>query len=141
MYYKHMNIRSNVCPKERKPTMAAEEDLIERCEFIHVHEDIVAKVTENMPDEETLYDLADLFRLFADSTRIKILYVLFESEMCVCDIAQLLGMTQSAISHQLRSLKQAKLVKSRRDGKTVFYSLADGHVSTILNQGMDHVQE
>ena len=71
--------------------MAAEEDLIERCEFIHVHEDIVAKVTENMPDEETLYDLADLFRLFADSTRIKILYVLFESEMCVCDIAQLLG--------------------------------------------------
>ena len=83
--------------------MAAEEDLIERCEFIHVHEDIVAKVTENMPDEETLYDLADLFRLFADSTRIKILYVLFESEMCVCDIAQLLGMTQSAISHQLRS--------------------------------------
>ena len=121
--------------------MAAEEDLIERCEFIHVHEDIVAKVTENMPDEETLYDLADLFRLFADSTRIKILYVLFESEMCVCDIAQLLGMTQSAIPHQLRSLKQAKLVKSRRDGKTVFYSLADGHVSTILNQGMDHVQE
>ena len=121
--------------------MAAEEDLIERCEFIHVHEDIVAKVTENMPDEETLYDLADLFRLFADSTRIKILYVLFESEMCVCDIAQLLGMTQSAISHQLRSLKQAKLVKNRRDGKTVFYSLADGHVSTILNQGMDHVQE
>ena len=82
--------------------MAAEEDLIERCEFIHVHEDIVAKVTENMPDEETLYDLADLFRLFADSTRIKILYVLFESEMCVCDIAQLLGMTQSAISHQLQ---------------------------------------
>ena len=101
----------------------------------------MAKVTENMPDEETLYDLADLFRLFADSTRIKILYVLFESEMCVCDIAQLLGMTQSAISHQLRSLKQAKLVKSRREGKTVFYSLADGHVSTILNQGMDHVQE
>ena len=114
---------------------------VESCEFIHVHEDIVAKVTENMPDEETLYDLADLFRLFADSTRIKILYVLFESEMCVCDIAQLLGMTQSAISHQLRSLKQAKLVKSRREGKTVFYSLADGHVSTILNQGMDHVQE
>ena len=114
---------------------------LESCEFIHVHEDIVQQVWANMPGEETLYDLADLFRLFADSTRIKILYVLFESEMCVCDIAQLLGMTQSAISHQLRSLKQAKLVKSRRDGKTVFYSLADGHVSTILNQGMDHVQE
>ena len=103
---------------------------------IHVHEEIVAQVNENMPDEETLYDLADLFRIFADSTRIKILYVLFESEMCVCDIAQLLGMTQSAISHQLRSLKQSKLVKGRRDGKTVFYSLADSHVRTILDQGM-----
>ena len=94
-----------------------------------------------MPDEEILYDLAELFKVFGDSTRIKILFVLFQSEMCVCDIAALLHMTQSAISHQLRSLKQAKLVKSRRDGKTVFYSLADGHVSTILNQGMDHVQE
>ncbi len=113
----------------------------ERCEYIHVHEEIVAQVNENMPDEETLYDLADLFRIFADSTRIKILYVLFESEMCVCDIAQLLGMTQSAISHQLSSLKQSKLVKGRRDGKTVFYSLADSHVRTILDQGMEHVSE
>ena len=119
----------------------AEEELLERCELIHVHEEIVEKVKANMPDEETLYDLADLFRIFADSTRIKILYLLFESEMCVCDIAQLLGMTQSAISHQLRALKQAKLVKNRRDGKTVFYSLADDHVRTIINQGMDHVQE
>ena len=94
-----------------------------------------------MPGDETLYDLADLFRIFADSTRIKILYVLYGSEMCVCDIAQLLGMTQSAISHQLRALKQSKLVKYRREGKTVFYSLADDHVVTILAQGMEHIAE
>lgn len=118
-----------------------DDELIEQCEFIHVHEDIVKKVNENMPDDETLYDLADLFRIFADSTRIKILYVLFESEMCVCDIAQLLGMTQSAISHQLRALKASKLVKFRREGKTVFYSLADDHVRSILGQGMEHVSE
>ena len=102
---------------------------VERCEYMHVHEAIVNQVNQNMPDEEVLYD------------RIKILYVLFESEMCVCDIAQLLGMTQSAISHQLRSLKQSRLVKARREGKTVFYSLADGHVRTILDQGMEHVAE
>ncbi len=111
------------------------------CDFIHVHEAVVEQVTQNMPDEEILYDLADFFKIFGDSTRIKILYVLFESEMCVCDIAQLLGMTQSAISHQLRALKQSKLVKYRREGKTVFYSLADGHVSTILGQGMEHICE
>ena len=114
---------------------------VERCEFMHVHEDIVNQVNESMPDEEILYDLAELFKIFGDSTRIKILYVLFESEMCVCDIAQLLGMTQSAISHQLRALKQSKLVKYRREGKTVFYSLADGHVRTILDQGMEHISE
>ena len=111
------------------------------CEYIHVHEDIVKRVKAEMPDEETLYDLADLFRIFADSTRIKILYVLYASEMCVCDIAQLLGMTQSAISHQLRALKQSKLVKYRREGKTVFYSLADDNVVTILAQGMEHIEE
>ena len=105
------------------------------------HEDIVNAVNAQMPDEEILYDLAELFKVFGDSTRIKILYVLFESEMCVCDIAQLLNMNQSAISHQLRVLKQSKLVKYRRDGKTVFYSLADGHVRTILGQGMEHVAE
>ena len=114
---------------------------VERCEYMHVHEDIVAQVKQSMPDEEVLYDLAELFKIFGDSTRIKILYVLSESEMCVCDIAQLLGMTQSAISHQLRSLKQSKLVKARREGKTVFYSLADGHVRTILAQGVEHVGE
>ena len=100
-----------------------------------VHQEIVDQVNQAMPAEETLFDLAELFKIFGDSTRIKILYVLFESEMCVCDIAQLLGMTQSAISHQLQVLKKSKLVKYRREGKTVFYSLADGHVRTILGQG------
>lgn len=114
---------------------------VERCEYIHVHEDIVEKVEKNMPEDEMLYDLADFFRVFGDSTRIKILYVLFQSEMCVCDIAQILGMTQSAISHQLRMLKQMKLVAYRREGKTVFYSLADSHIETIMNQGVEHISE
>ncbi len=117
------------------------DETIECCELMYVHKDIVEKVREEMPDEEELYDLAELFNIFGDSTRIKILYLLFESEMCVCDIAQLLNMTQSAISHQLRALKQSKLVKYRREGKTVFYSLADGHVRTIIDQGMEHVKE
>lgn len=111
------------------------------CEFLYVHEEIVQQVNQVMPQEETLFDLAELFKVFGDSTRIKILYVLFEAEMCVCDIAQLLGMTQSAISHQLQMLKKSKLVKYRRDGKTVFYSLADDHVRSILDQGMEHVAE
>ncbi len=111
------------------------------CEFSHVHEDVVKVVRENMPDEDTLFDLAEVFKIFGDSTRIKILYVLFETELCVCDIAQLLNMNQSAISHQLRILKQAKLVQSRREGKSIFYSLSDKHVWTILNQGMEHITE
>ncbi len=111
------------------------------CDLLHAHDDIVRKVCELMPDEELLYDLAELYKTFGDTTRIKILYVLFESELCVCDIAQLLNMSQSAISHQLRVLKQAKLVRYRREGKTVFYSLADDHVRTILGQGMEHVEE
>ena len=111
------------------------------CDFLFVHQEIVDRVNREMPAEETLFDLAELFKIFGDSTRIKILYVLFESEMCVCDIAQLLGMTQSAISHQLQVLKKSKLVKSRREGKTVFYSLADSHVRAILGQGMEHVTE
>lgn len=94
-----------------------------------------------MPKEQTLNELADLFKIFGDATRIKMLYVLLQSEMCVCDLAEMLGMTQSAISHQLRVLKQMKLVKNRREGKTVFYSLADGHIQTILNQGMEHILE
>ena len=112
-----------------------------KCQFMHVHEEIVVKVNSAMPQEEALFELAELFKIFGDSTRIRILYVLFESEMCVCDIAQLLGMTQSAISHQLQVLKKSKLVKYRRQGKTVFYSLADAHVRIIIGQGMEHIAE
>lgn len=111
------------------------------CDEKCVHEDIVHKVEHDLPNDETLYDLAELFKVFGDSTRIKILYALFESEMCVCDIAELLNLTQSAISHQLRVLKSAKLVKARRAGKTVFYSLSDDHVRLIINQGMEHILE
>ena len=116
-------------------------DAVPKCEFTHAHDDLVAKVREAMPQEELLYDLAELYKVFGDSTRIRILYVLFESEMCGCDIAQLLNMSMSAISHQLRVLKQSRLVKFRREGKTVFYSLADDHVRSILDQGMEHVEE
>lgn len=111
------------------------------CEFMHVHESVVRKVESVMPEEQELIDLAEFFKVFGDSTRIKILYVLGQSEMCVCDIAALLQMGQSAISHQLRVLKQMRLVKFRREGKTVFYSLADGHIETILAQGMEHINE
>ena len=114
---------------------------VECCDFIHTHEELVEKVRRELPGEDTLYDLTELFLIFGDSTRIRILYVLFESEMCVCDIAALLGMTQSAISHQLRALKNARLVSSRREGKTVFYALADDHVKTIIDQGLEHVSE
>lgn len=106
------------------------------CEFMHIHEEIVDKVEKVMPDEQQLLDLSEFFKVFGDSTRIKILYVLSQSEMCVCDIATLLQMGQSAISHQLRVLKQMRLVTFRRDGKTVFYKLADSHIQTILAQGM-----
>lgn len=114
---------------------------LECCESTELHEDLIQAVTEHMPEEEELYDLAELFKVFGDSTRIRILYVLFEAEVCVCDIAEALHMTQPAISHQLRILKQAKLVKSRREGKSVFYSLADGHVRTIIAQGREHIEE
>lgn len=114
---------------------------IERCGFLCVHEAAVERVLDEMPDDETLYDLAELFKVFGDSTRIKILYALFEAELCVCDISKLLGLTQSAVSHQLRGLKGSRLVKFRKDGKTVFYSLADDHVRKIIAQGMDHVNE
>ena len=113
----------------------------EQCDEFCTHNEIIEAVVPQLPDEEQLYDLAELFKMFGDSTRIRILYVLFESEMCVCDIAEVLKMTQSAISHQLRLLKQAKLGKNRREGKTVFYSLADDHVRTIIYQGMEHVEE
>ena len=114
---------------------------VECCDTVMVHEELVKAVNEKMPDEDELYDLAELFKVFGDSTRIRILYVLFEAELCVCDIAQTLNMTQSAISHQLRILKQSKLVKDRREGKQVFYSLADDHVRTIIAQGREHIEE
>ena len=112
-----------------------------QCDYLHAHQDVVERIQKRLPSQERLYDLAELYKVFGDSTRIKILYVLFEAEMCVCDIAQVLGMTQSAISHQLRVLKQSKLVKCRREGKTVFYALADEHVRTIIDMGMEHLCE
>lgn len=111
------------------------------CGTLHPHPETVEAVKAQMPGEEELYDLAELYKVFGDSTRIKILYVLFEQEVCVCDLAQLLGVSVSAVSHQLRVLKQASLVKFRRSGKTIFYSLADDHVRTILGQGMEHIRE
>jgi len=116
-------------------------DSIERCDCEVIHEEVVNQVKERMPKEETLYDLAELFKVFGDTTRIKILWALEEAEMCVCDIAALLNMTQSAISHQLRVLKQAKLVKSRKEGKVVYYSLDDEHVKQIFDQGLTHINE
>ena len=106
-----------------------------------VHKDIVDKVSKVMPDESVLFEAAELLKVFGDSTRLRIIFVLCENELCVCDIAKLLGMTQSAISHQLRVLKQARLVSSRRDGKTIFYSLCDDHVKSIFYLAMEHVME
>lgn len=121
--------------------MSRKEQTIEICDCDVIHEDIVNQVKAKMPQEETLFDLAELFKIFADSTRIKILWALYEAEMCVCDISFLLNMTQSAISHQLRLLKQAKLVKNRRAGKIVFYSLDDEHIKQIFDQGLNHITE
>ncbi len=106
-----------------------------------LHEDLIATVEKDLPGDEMLYDLAELFKMFADSTRIKILYALLESELCVCDISKVLNLTQSAVSHQLRILKSGKLVKYRREGKTIFYSLADDHVRSMIEMGMDHISE
>lgn len=114
---------------------------IEICENKEIHADLLKQVRDTLPEEDRLYDLAELFKTFGDSTRIRILFVLFEAEVCVCDIAEALHMTQSAISHQLRILKQSKLIKSRREGKSIFYSLADDHVKTIIAQGMEHILE
>ena len=114
---------------------------IESCSFLCVHEDVVEQVQRSLPEMTHLLRLADLFKTFGDGTRVRILYVLLEAEVCVCDLATLLGMTQSAVSHQLRILKEARLIKARRDGKTVFYSLADDHVATLLKQGMEHICE
>lgn len=119
--------------------MAEREDLC--CEAHELHRELLEIVNKTMPEETELYDLAELFKIFGDSTRIRILFVLFEAEVCVCDLAQVLNMTQSAVSHQLKILKQNKLVNSRREGKSIFYSLADDHVRTIIAQGQEHIEE
>lgn len=117
-------------------------DFEEGCtDYIHADSEVIERIKNEMPAEEVLYDLAELYKIFGDSTRIKILCVLLEAEMCVSDISFLLGISQSAISHQLRSLKQSKLIKYRRKGKTMLYSLADDHVKTIINNGIEHISE
>ncbi len=114
---------------------------LDLCDCRVIHSEIVNKVWHRMPPEEDLYDLAELFKVFGDSTRVKILYALSENELCVCDLAVLLNMKQSAVSHQLRVLKQSRLVKSRRSGKVVYYSLDDEHVKKIFNEGYMHITE
>lgn len=114
---------------------------VEHCEGYCPHVDRIKAVREAIPDEDEMCDIAELFKVFGDSTRIRILYALYESELCVCDLSEELSMKQPAVSHQLKILRQAKLVSSRRDGKTVFYSLADDHVKTILAQGREHIEE
>lgn len=116
-------------------------DEVEICDEKCVHEGLVHDVLKNMPDDSELYDLSELFKVFGDYSRMRILTVLFKNELCVCDIAELLSMTQSAISHQLSVLKKAKLIVGRREGKQVFYSLADDHVRTMIAQGIEHVRE
>ena len=118
-----------------------EELTLELCQATEIHEDLLKAVRDTMPEETELYDLAELFKVFGDSTRIRLVFVLGEAQVGVCDLAQARGMTQSAISHQLRILKQNKLVKSRREGKSVFYSLADDHVRTIIEMGREHIEE
>lgn len=117
------------------------ENEIEHCDYMHVHPETIEKIRAAMPDDDTLIDLAELFKVFGDSTRIKILSALSGGELCVCDISTMVGMSNSAVSHQLKILKNASLVSFRRDGKTVFYSLADGHVNTMLQQGLEHINE
>lgn len=114
---------------------------IRQCEISHVHEESCQKIINAMPKEEVLFELAELYKVFSDSTRVKIMYVLDLSELCVCDIAKILNMSPSAISHQLRVLKQSELVKYRKSGKEVYYSLKDEHVKQLLNQGMNHINE
>ena len=117
------------------------DNIEESCEVEHHHDNVVKRVSSIMPDEEMLYDLADFYKVFADSTRIKILYALLQSELCVCDLAEVLGASHSAVSNQLRMLKQMKLVKFRREGKAIVYSLSDDHIQNILSQGFEHITE
>lgn len=132
-------IRTHECINGREEFMRKSE--IECCDITYIHDEVVRKVQKVMPEEDRIKDLAEFYKVFADATRVKILCVLLESEMCVCDLAALLKMTQSAISHQLRVLKQMKMVRNRREGKTVYYSLADKHIQNIISQGMEHVME
>ncbi len=111
------------------------------CCHEHNHDDTAEKISKIMPDEDVLYDAAELLKVFGDSTRLRIIFVLSQNELCVSEIASQLGMTQTAISHQLRVLKQARLVKARRNGKTIFYSLCDAHVQKIFYYAMEHVME
>ena len=111
------------------------------CDCEVLHEEIVAEVKKSMADDETVADISDFFRIFGDSTRIKILWALDKSELCVCDIAALISMTKSAVSHQLKVLRDARLVKSRREGKVIFYSLADDHVKDIFEKAVEHLGE
>lgn len=121
--------------------MNFDKEVLECCESSEIHEELLSAVRRKLPDEDRIYDLAELFKVFGDSTRMRILFVLFEAEVCVCDLAEALNMTVSAISHQLRILKQSKLVKSEKKGRSVFYSLADEHVRSIVEQGMEHILE
>ena len=125
----------------RGVVMENNERKIESCNGNIIHEDIVVRVKDQLPAEETLYDLAELFKVFGDTTRIKIICALFESEMCVCDLSVLLNISQSAISHQLRVLKSARLVKFRRAGKVIYYSLDDEHIKQIFDAGLHHITE
>lgn len=111
------------------------------CDCNHIHENIVEVTQKNMPNDEMICDIAEFFKVFADSTRIKILCALHENELCVCDIAVVLNMTKSAVSHQLKILRQANLVKNRKDGKIVYYSLSDDHVKKIFEMAVDHLEE
>ena len=131
--------RLNDCSTDWEVKMSVNDELICDCEVIHG--DIVDEVKKRMPEDEDIYDLSDFFKVLGDSTRMRIIWALDESEMCVCDIAVLLNMTKSAISHQLRALRNANLVKFRREGKTVFYSLKDKHVRDIYEIGMEHIKE
>lgn len=121
--------------------MTDKNDILEVCSEMEIHTDKLEKVKKYLPDEDSLCDLAELFKVFGDSSRIRILSALSEEEICVCDLAQVLNMTQSAVSHQLNILKRSKLVKAKRDGKSVFYSLDDDHVREILSCGLEHIHE
>lgn len=111
------------------------------CEITIIHEDVVKEVKKIMPKDDEIYDLAEFFKVFADSTRMKMIYALMENELCVCDLANIVNTTQSAISHQLKILRQSKLVKFRKEGKVVYYSLDDEHISQILKKGREHIEE